>query len=314
MSSTSHPLARRTFLRSGGAILATAALTGTPSLFAQDLAWLDVASAGSARNMLEGPLKTAAAQTLHLNLRTHAQGADTVARSLVDGTLLADLFIPITASPMGIVMRSGKIQTAWPIAATELVLLYSPKSRFLAQFQAAAQGHANWWEILQQSGIRIARSNPANDPSGRAIFFMMMLAARKYGQPDLVEKVLGSPLNPAQVLSGGNTQARLQSGEIDAMCVYKTGPANTGQPYISLPAEINLSRLHVRDEHPDLRLVVEDKTFYPEPLIFYAGILNNAPNPKGAAAFLAWLQQEQAQALFLSNHFAAPGTSTPIRA
>lgn len=68
---------RRHFLMSSSSLLAAVLTAGFPMrLFAEELAWLDVASAGSVRPMLEGPLKTAAAQTLHLNLRTHAQGAD----------------------------------------------------------------------------------------------------------------------------------------------------------------------------------------------------------------------------------------------
>jgi molybdate/tungstate transport system substrate-binding protein len=69
--------------------------------------------------MLEGLLKTAAAQSLHLNLRTHAQGADAVAQSLVHGTLQADVFIPITTTPMLTIMRAGKAEVAYPIARTE---------------------------------------------------------------------------------------------------------------------------------------------------------------------------------------------------
>ncbi len=305
---------RRRFLMTSGSLLAAALTEGFPlHVLAEELAWLDVASAGSIRPMLEGPLKTAAAQTLHQNLRIHAQGADTVAQSLIDGTLKADVFIPITATPMLATLHAGKTEVAYPIARTELVLLYSPKSRFVAQFEAAAEGKANWWEILQQPGIHIARSNPANDPGGRAIIFMMMLAARKYGQSDLVEKVLGPILNPDQILTGGNNQARLQSGEIDAMSVYKIGPANSGQPYISLSNDINLSRLNVRTENPDLRLAIEDKTFYPDPLIFYAAVLKDAANPKGASTFIDWLRGEQTQDLFRSNHFDPPGDASPLR-
>jgi molybdate/tungstate transport system substrate-binding protein len=305
-------LTRRELLRRTSSLAAAAAIPR--HLFAQSLPALDVASAGSFRAMLDGPLKTAAAQTLQLDLRSHSQGADTVAHSLIDGTLHADLFIPITASPLQTVIQAGKAETATPIARTELVLLYSPKSRFAAQFELAAQGKADWWKILQQPGLRIARSNPAADPSGRAIIFALMLAAKKYNQPNLVANVLGPIVNPAQILTTGNNQALLQSGELDAMCVYKTGPSETGQPYITLPSDINLSRQNVRSEHPGLSFTIDGKTFYPEPLVFYAAILTNAANPKGAAAFLAWLTSEEAQHILQSHHFEAPGNAAPLHA
>ncbi len=305
---------RRRFLIGSGSLTAAALANASPHhILAQQLASLDVAAAGSVRAMLDGPLKTSAASSLHLNLRTHAEGADTVARSLIDGSLHADVFIPITATPMQTTQRAGKTGIAYPIARTELVLLYSPKSRFVTQLRAAAEGKANWWEVLQQPGLRIVRSNPSNDPSGRAILFMVMLAGRKYGQPDLAEKVLGQPLNPDQILTGGDTQARLQSGEIDVMGAYKIGPANSGQPYLSLPSDINLSDLNLRANHPDLHLSIADKTFYPDPLIFYAAAVKDTANPSGSAGFIDWLKGPEAQGLFRSNHFDPPGDAQPLR-
>jgi ABC-type molybdate transport system substrate-binding protein len=63
-----------------------------------------------------------------------------------------------------------------------------------------------------------------------------------------------------------------------------------------------------------MKLVVNDMTFYPEPLVFYAGALNDAPNPAGAAAFVKWLQDAEAQSLFRDNHFDLPGDAKPIHA
>jgi molybdate/tungstate transport system substrate-binding protein len=304
---------RRKLLKHGGTLVAGSLVAGSLGhLVAQGPAPLDVACAGSIRPMLEGPLKAAAAKTLNLALRSHPGGADFIARSLVDGTLAADVFISVMASPMFTVLHAGKAGLAYPIARTEYVLTYSPKSRFAAQFDLAAKGKANWWEILQQPGLRIARSDPANDPSGRAIIFMMMMAARKYGQPDLVAKVLGPALNPEQVLTGGNNQARLQSGELDVMGAYKIGPAATNQPYISLASDINLSSLSVRADNPEVKLVVADKTFYPEPLVFYTAALKGTASQKGAATFIDWLKGEEAQTLFRSNSFAAVGNAAAI--
>jgi molybdate/tungstate transport system substrate-binding protein len=283
-------------------------------LLAQSLKTLDVASAGSIRAMLDGPIKAAIAQGLNLDLHSHAGGADAIAQSLVDGALRADVFIPVTASPMRTVMATGGCEMALPIARTELVLVYSPKSRFVAQFEAAAAGKANWWEVLQEPGLRLARSNPAGDPSGRAILFAMMLAAKKYKQPNLVQKVLGATLNPEQILTGGNTQARLLSGEIDVMGSYKIGPAGNGQPYLSLQSDVNLSRLNVHAENPELSLSIEGKTFYPEPLVFYAGRLKDAVNASGADAFLAWLKGEEAQRLFRQAQFDPAGDALTLHA
>jgi molybdate/tungstate transport system substrate-binding protein len=156
---------RRQVLVGAASVVAARAVAGAEG----ELAVLDVASAGSFRQMVEGPLKDAAAKTLGLSLRSHAQGADAVARSIVDGTLQADVFVPITAGPMRTVFAGGKADVAVPIARTEMVIVYSPKSRFAARFEAAREGKEVWWKVLETPGVKIARSDPASDPGGRNI-------------------------------------------------------------------------------------------------------------------------------------------------
>ncbi|WP_446745119.1 substrate-binding domain-containing protein [Silvibacterium acidisoli] len=306
---------RRQLLLAGSSLLASGLFRGfTPSLFAQQAAALDVASAGSFRAMLEGPLKAAAAQSLRLDLRAHSQGADAVAKSLLDGTLAADVFIPITASPMLAVMRGGAAVVAEPIARTELVIVYSPKSRFAPQLAAAAESSAKggdgWLQVLQSPGLRLARSNPAADPGGRAILFALMLAAKKYNQPKLVETVLGDAMNPAQVGAVKNPRQALESGEIDVMASYKTSVDDL--PCLALPADVNLSGNDLKAKHPDVSLTLGGKVFYPESLMFYAAVLKKAANPAGAAAFVAWLKGEEAQGILRSGGFDAPGDAAPL--
>jgi molybdate/tungstate transport system substrate-binding protein len=296
---------RRELLAYSRSLLAAAIAAGIPThLLAQTLATLDVASAGSMRSMLEGPIKTAIAPRLHLDLHAHSGGADATAQSIVTGALHADIFIPITAHPMRTVFAAGLAQTAQPIARTELVLVYSPKSKFLPQFQAAATGKANWWQVLQQPGIRIGRGNPAADPGARCTIFALMLAEKKYNLPGLAEKILGPTLNPEQIIPG--VRAGLQSGVIDATTSYKTGAIASKLPYISLPADINLKSLTLRVDHPNISLTIGSQAFYPEPLVFYAAQLKNAANPTGAAAFLRWLQTPESQSLFRQNQFNPP--------
>jgi molybdate/tungstate transport system substrate-binding protein len=297
----------------GGSLMGAAIVFGVPGhMLAQGLAVLDVASAGSIRPMLEGAIRTAIAQDLKLDLHAHAEGADTVAQSIVSEALRADVFILVTAGPMLTVMHAGKAETGEPIARTELVLVYSPKSRFAPQLEAAAGGKANWWEVLQEPGMRIGRGNPAADPGARAILFAMMLAAKKYNQPNLVDKVVGPTLNPEQIIPG--VQAGLQSGAIDVSASYKIGVGSSKLPYITLPKEINLSSLNVHTENPEISLSIGGRTYLPDPLVYYAGLLKGAANPVGASAFLSWLRGAEAQALFLQHQFDAPGEASAIHA
>ena len=98
------------------------------------------------------------------------------------------------------------------------------------------------------------------------------------------------------------------------MGTYKIGPAGKKQAYLTLPSDVNLSRLNVHAENPELSLSIAGKSFYPEPLVFYAGRLKDAANASGADAFLAWLQNEEAEALFRSAQFDPVGDAIALYA
>jgi molybdate/tungstate transport system substrate-binding protein len=305
---------RRRVVQRGVSLIAGGAVAGPAMrLLAEPLAVLDVASAGSVKALLDGPLK-AAAVALGLELHSHAQGADAVARMLIDGSLKADLFLPITAGPMRSVMQAGKVGIAYPIARTEMVLLYSRKSRFAARFDAAATGKESWWEILREPGVRFARGSPAGDPGGRNAFFVMMLAAKKYGHTEMVERLLGPVVNPPTQAGGGNNQEKLETGELDAATSYRVATSFGDMPYLVLPKDVNLSGDDVAAKHPEVKLMIEGKTFVPEPLVFYAGVLKDAANGQGAAAFVEWLRGDVGQGLLRKYQYNDPVGAEVLRA
>jgi molybdate/tungstate transport system substrate-binding protein len=110
-----------------------------------------------------------------------------------------------------------------------------------------------------------------------------------------------------------SVQARMQSGELDAASAYKIQPGPFNLPYIALPKELNLSGQNVHAEHPDVSLSIAGKTYFPEPLVFYAAALKEAGNPRGAAAFTDWLQGGEAQAILRRYLYDAPGDAPVLR-
>src|SRR5215471_5985517 len=291
------------------------AIAGVPiSSLAAELAVLDVAYAGSMGSMMEGPLKGSVAQALKLDMHGRAQGSSALAQLIVGGSIRPDVFIPVTPGPMLAVLNAGKAEMALPIAHTEMVIAYSPKSRFAPRLDAAARGKAKWWEVLEELGLRFGRTDPVGDPQGRNIIFTMMLAAKRYKQPDLVKKILGPTINEKQIFAEPTVQARLQSGQLDAASAYKIQPGPFNLPYISLAREINLSGQNVHTDHPDITLSVGGKTYSPEPLIYYATVLKDAPNSKGAAAFVKWLKGDEAQGIFRHANYDPPGEASAIHA
>ena len=308
-------LTRRDVLTQGLIMAAGIALAGFPlRLLPDDLASLDVAYAGSMGSMMEGPIKSAAARTLKIDFHGRAQGSSALAQLIVGGSIRSDVFIPVTPGPALTVLRAGKADFAQPIAHTEMVIAYSPKSKFASRFDAAAKGKEDLWKILLEPGLRFGRTDPVTDPQGRNIIFTMMLAAKTTSQPDLVEKILGPAINEKQIFTEPTVMARLQSGELDASSAYKIQPGPLNLPYVPLPAAINLSGQDVRNDHPDVTLSVGGKSYAPEPLIYYAAVLKDAPNAKGAAGFVEWLKGEEGQAIFRKYNYDPPGDASPLHA
>jgi len=302
---------RREFLVQGISVALVVA-AGDSWLRAAETPVLDVAYAGSMGSMMEGPVKTAAAASLHLEMHGRAQGSSALAQLIVGGSIRPDVFIPVTPNPALTVLRAGKADSAQPIARTEMVIAYSPKSRFASDFDAAARGKADLWKILQKPGLRFGRTDPVTDPQGRNIIFTTMLAAKMYNQADLVAKILGETINEKQIFQEQTVEARLQSGELDAASAYKIQPGPFNLPYITLPKEINLSGQNVAADHPEVTLSVGGKTYKPEPLIYYALVLKDAPNPKGAAAFAEWLKGDEGQAIFHKFYYDPPGDASAL--
>lgn len=308
-----HMLRRRDVLTRGLTMAAATALAGLPlRLLGANLAPLDVAYAGSMGSMMEGPIKSAAAGALKIDLHGRAQGSSALSQLIAGGSIRPDVFIAVTPGPVLTILHAGKADSAQPIAHTEMVIAYSPKSRFASRFDAAAKGKENLWKILLEPGLRFGRTDPVTDPQGRNIIFALMLAAKANKQPALVDKILGPVVNERQIFTEPTVMARLQSGELDASSAYKIQPGPLNLPYVLLPAEINLSSQNVCVEHPDVTLSLGEKSYAPEPLIFYAAVLKDAHNAKGAAAFVDWLKGDEGQGIFRKYNYDPPGDASPL--
>ncbi len=275
---------------------------------------LEVAYAGSMTSVMEGAVKQAAGEQLGLSLEGRAQGASGLAQLIISNAIHPDVFISVTPGPMQIVLKAGMAERARPIARTEMVIAYCPSSSFAGRFQAAGESNGDpWWRILEEPGLRFGRTDPVTDPQGRNIIFVMQLAARLYHQPDLVERILGADINPRQIFTEPTIQARLQSGQLDAASAYKIQPGPFHLPYLSLPKEINLGASPAAT-YAEAGLMLNGKTYHPEPLIYYAAALKGAPHPAAAARFLEWLGGKPAREIFSRYSYDPPDEAGELTA
>lgn len=265
---------------------------------------LRVAYAGSMGAVMDHGLGPAFAQMHHVDYQGMGEGSYGLAHLIAGRQIRVDVFVAITPGPIRVVRRVGLMPVAEPVASTQMVIAYSPASRFVKLFRSAAAGKVSWIKVLEHPGVRFGRTDPVIDPQGRNLVLMMQLAARYYRQPGLVRKILGTVENPRQIFAEPSLLSRLEAGQIDASSGYLSAVISHHLPYIRLPQAINLSdpalesrwyrKAGFQLNGPDgakQRVTVQ-------PLVFYAGVLENAPHKKIAQAFVRYLEGMAARHIF----------------
>lgn len=273
---------------------------------------LTVAYAGSMGVAMDRALGPAFAAANGVAFRGIGRGSWGLARLLAGKQMRADVFVSVTPGPMRLLIERGLIKRAVPVASTQMVIAYSPKSRYAKQFAAAAQGRRPWYEVLEQPGVRFGRTDPAVDPQGRNAVFMLMLAERYYARPGLAEAILRGNRNPRQIFTETSLLSRLEAGQVDATAAYLSAVISHRLPYIKLPDAINLGdprysaawydKVEFRITRPDGARA----TLRTQPLVFYAGVLDNARNPAAARRFIAFLQSAEGRKLLREKGYSRP--------
>jgi molybdate/tungstate transport system substrate-binding protein len=294
--------------RHGFALLVLLLMAIGTSTIAADSPVLRVAYAGSMGVVMDSAAGPDFAHAHNATYQGIGQGSYALAHLLAGHQLQADVFVTITPGPMQVLKQAGMVTQAVPVASTQMVISYSPKSRFAADFAAAAQGTKAWYEVLSEPGLRLGRTDPAIDPQGANVLLTLQLAADYYHHPDLLKKIAGSPQNPAQIFTEPSLMSRLEAGQIDAAVSYLSAAQSHHLPTISLPDQINLGDPSMQTQWYDRASITLDngKTLKVQPLVFYAAVLGNAQQPQLARDFVAFLQSPQGQAIFRQHGYSPP--------
>jgi molybdate/tungstate transport system substrate-binding protein len=254
------------------AILATAVTTNVK---AADEGTVNVLYAGSLVNLMERGIGPAFEKETGLHFQGYAAGSNKIANEIKGKLRRGDVFI--SASPKvntSLMGAANGDHVSWYVnfAESPLMIGYNPQSRFAKEFKTK-----RWDQVLQEPGIRVGRTDPKLDPKGAFTVEMMTKAAELYHQPDLVEKTLGAPENPDQVLPEETLVGRLQSGQLDAGFFYSTETSDLKIPAIR-PA-------------PELQAKAN----------YTVTILGDAPNNVGATRFVDFLLSTKGREL-LNEH------------
>lgn len=292
------------------ALALTAALFSANALAADNIR---VTYAGSMGKVMDQALGPAFAKAQGVKYQGQGQGAYGMARLLASKKLTADVFVSITPGPMQILKDAGLIDSAQPVASTSMVIAYNPASRYARQLAAAKGSNDSWLKVLATPGLKFGRTDPVNDPKGQNIIFTLLLADKYYHQPGMAKKVMGEVENPQQISLEGGLLSRLEGGQVDAAAGYESEVRSAKLPYIALPDEINLSNPSMSKQWYDTVSFKikegngEEKTLRPQPLVYYAAVLKNAPDGVAQGEkFVRFMQSDAGQALFKANGYAPP--------
>jgi molybdate/tungstate transport system substrate-binding protein len=227
--------------------------------------------AGSLVNLMEHGVGPAFDKTTGDQFQGFAGGSNGLANQIKGRLRRGDVFI--SANPRVNDDLTGATNGDWVswyinFAQSPLVIGYSPSSRFASELKTKP-----WYEVLQEPGIKIGRTDPKLDPKGALTVQLLDRAEQVYKLPGLAQKVLRAPDNPEQVRPEENLVGRLQSGLIDVGFFYSTETADLKIPAIVLPAEVALSARYT------------------------VTVLRDAAHPVGAIKFVDFLLGPQGRAV-----------------
>ncbi len=275
-----------------GALLIAAAALSACKTSSRDNT-VSVLYAGSLATAMENGLGAAFSKATGHAYKGEAQGSLGAARMIHDHLRSPDIFISADPTVNETVLMGDKNArlVSWfaTMASSQLVLAYNPKSPFAEKFKAAAANTIPWYEVLQTPGVRFGRGDPTTDPKGYRTIFLFELAGKHYHEPE-IPRMLGDPLNPAQVFPEVVLLARVETGQFDAGIFYKHEVVAHHLPFVTFPPEISLgdpkfARLYAEVSYQ----LPSGEQVQGAPIIFTVTIPRTASHPAAAESFVRFM-------------------------
>lgn len=267
---------------------------------------VSVAYAGSLVNLMEKKVGPAFTRITGYPYVGEGKGSSALANEIKGKLSFPDVFI--SASPAVNTTLMGAANgnyVSWyaPFIRSSLVIGYSPSSKFAADFQAVSSGSKTWYQVLEEPGIRIGRTDPALDPKGVRTIIMTELAEQYYHQPGLSTKILGPAGSTSQIFPEEELVTRLTSGQLDAGFFYLNEAIDASIPYVTLPTQINmgdpsLNSTYATASYTDPKTGTVTKG---SAIVYTITVLNTSKNKAGAIAFVQYILSLQGEAFFTND-------------
>ena len=235
---------------------------------------VDVLSAGSLQDLMQQQIGPAFHKATGYTLNDTSMGSDAIASGIKGGTLQGDVFI--SASPAVNDDLKGSAKGNWvswfaTFGSSPLVLGYNPSSRF-----AEALRTRPWYEVIEQPGFLLGRTDPATDPKGVLAVTALDQAAKTHH----MEALKAITLSTSNVYPETSLVGQLQAGQLDAGFFY--GVEATAAHIKTVP----LTGTHLAGEYT-------------------ITVLNRAPHDASARVFVAFLLGKAGRKILKSNGIVA---------
>jgi molybdate/tungstate transport system substrate-binding protein len=235
---------------------------------------VDVLSAGSLQNLLQQQVAPAFQQSTGYTLNNTSMGSDAIASGIKGGTLQGDVFI--SASPMVNKTLEGSANGNWvswyaSFGSSPLVLGYNPSSKFAGDLRTKP-----WYDVIDQPGFLVGRTDPATDPKGVLAVTALDQAAKAHDIPNL--KAIAT--STSNVYPETSLVGQLQAGQLDAGFFYGVEAAAANIKTVPLSGTKLAG-------------------------VYTITILNRAPHEAAARAFVAFLLGKDGRRILAKNGIVA---------
>jgi len=280
---------------------------------------VSVLYAGSLVNTMEGGIGPTFV-TMGYEYKGEGHGSVQNANFVIDGQRSPDVFISAGIPPIQMLLNNNPPLAKWYVvfASDEIVIAYSNKSQFVDLFNKASKGILPWYEILAEPQVKFLRTDPEQDPKGYYMIMVAKLANSYYGNSSISSLILRGDRNPNQIRPEEILSTLLESGECDAIPLYKHEAVERGLPFITLPQEINLGNPAYSNSYEKASYtLLENKTIHGQPIVFAVTIPTTAKDMNGAMDFVKFLLSSAGQQIlskhgFSSVHYTAGGDVSAV--
>ncbi|MEJ2642986.1 MAG: tungstate ABC transporter substrate-binding protein WtpA [Desulfosarcinaceae bacterium] len=226
----------------------------------------------------------------NIDIQREAGGSTKMARKISDLGKSADI---MASADYKVIDKSLIPKHAdWNIrfATNQLVLCYTDQSKFAAEINAD-----NWTDILDRKGVSWGHSDPNLDPAGYRSLMVLQLAEIYTQQHGLYDRLVAARPKANVRPKAAELISLLKSGKIDYAWEYLSVAVQHDLKYVILDDHINLGNYSYDDFYAQASVRVTGKkagtwiTRQGRSITYGITLVKDAPNRKGAVAFLAYL-------------------------